>query len=302
MIDLLLLGTGGMMPMPNRWLSSLLMRCRGEITLFDCGEGTQIPWRTTGWGFHSVSSICLTHWHADHVAGLPGLLHTIGNSGRTDPLSIYGPVGIADVVSGLRVIAPLLPYAVVVRELGGGDSVELPEGLVGRVIEGQHRLPTLIYRIDLARSARFDRERAEALGVPIRQWSDLKRGEPVTFDGGTVRPEQVLGPPRRGLSMGFMTDTRPVDGAAAFLSEVDLLVSEGTYGDSTMIDKAIAHKHMTFAEAATIAHDARVRQLWLTHFSPSMERPEEFAGNATAIFAHTTIGYSGLATTLSFED
>jgi ribonuclease Z len=302
MIDLLLLGTGGMMPMPNRWLSAMIARCRGEITLFDCGEGTQIPWKTTGWGFRSVAAICLSHWHADHVAGLPGLLHSLANSGRTEPLAIYGPVGTNTVVAGLRVIAPQLPYEVAVTELRGGERFDLPGGMAGRAIAGEHRVPSLIYRVNVARSPRFERAAAEALGVPVPFWSLLQRGESVTVDGRTIAPEAVMGPERRGLSFGFMTDTRPVAGVEVFLREVDLLVSEGTYGDSAMHDKAIAHKHMTFAEAATIARDAGARALWLTHFSPGMERPEEFLANATAIFPNTIIGYTGLTTTLAFED
>lgn len=302
MIDLLLLGTGGMMPMPNRWLSSMLVRCRGEITLFDCGEGTQIPWKTTGWGFRSVSAICLSHWHADHVAGLPGILHSLANSSRTELLSIYGPIGTERVVAGLRVIAPELPYDVDVHELEEGDQFALPGGLTGRVIAGAHRVPSLIYRVDVARGPRFDRDAAEALGVPMSAWSVLQRGERVTVGSRTIAPEQVLGPNRRGLAFGYMTDTRPVEAAPEFLNEVDLLVSEGTYGDSALLEKAIAHMHMTFAEAAAFARDSHARELWLTHFSPAMEHPEEYLANATAIFPRTTIGYTGLSKTLAFVD
>jgi ribonuclease Z len=302
MIDLLLLGTGGMMPMPNRWLSAMLSRCRGEITLFDCGEGTQIPWRTTGWGFRSVTAICLSHWHADHVAGLPGLLHTIANAGRTEPITIYGPIHTSTVVAGLRVIAPHLPFDVQVHELRDGDRFELPGGMRGRVIAGDHRVPSLIYRVEVARSRRFDRAAAEALGAPITTWSVLQRGETVTVGDRVITPDEVLGPERPGLAFGFMTDTRPVPAAPTFLSDVDLLVSEGTYGDSALLDKAIAHKHLTFAEAAAIARDAGAKALWLTHFSHAMERPEEYLPFATETFPNTTIGYTGLSTTLSFED
>jgi ribonuclease Z len=302
MIDLLLLGTGGMMPLPNRWLSSLLVRCRGEITLFDCGEGTQIPWRTTGWGFRHVSAICLSHWHADHVAGLPGILHSMANSDRIEPLRIYGPVETVRVVAGLRQIAPELPYEVSVLELSGGERFTLPGGMTGRVIAGAHRVPSLIYRVDLSRGPRFDREAAEALELPVTTWAPLQRGERVEVGGRTIEPSEVRGPERPGISFGFMTDTRPTPAAASFLQGVDLLVSEGTYGDSALLAKAHAHGHMTFAQAATIARDAGVRELWLTHFSPAMEDPDVFAGNATAIFPRTTVGYTGLKTTLNFRD
>ena len=302
MIDLLLLGAGGMMPLPNRWLSSLLVRCQGQLTLFDCGEGAQIPWRTTGWGFRQVGAICLSHWHADHVAGLPGVLHSLANSGRTEPLLITGPVETGRVVAGLRQIAPDLPFQVTVRELANGESGELPGGMRFRVIAGDHRVPVLIYRVDLARAPRFDRAKAQSLGVPVAAWSALQRGELVELDGRVFEPSMVMGPSRRGLSFGFMTDTRPVTDAVAFLRGVDLLVSEGTYGDSALEEKAGAYGHMTFAQAATIARSAGAGALWLTHFSPAMEEPDAFLENATAIFPATTIGYTGLAATLNYPD
>src|SRR3954447_25805840 len=131
MLEAVLLGTGGMMPLPGRWLSSLLIRVSGQMTLFDCGEGTQIALRAAGWGFRRLGAICISHVHADHIAGLPGLLHTIANSGRVEPLSLVGPPGIGDVVRGLRVIAPVLPYEMVVSELNPGDAFLLPAGCIG---------------------------------------------------------------------------------------------------------------------------------------------------------------------------
>jgi ribonuclease Z len=302
MIDLLLLGTSGMMPLPGRWLSSLLVRSGGDLILFDSGEGTQIPMQQSGWGFRRVGVICLSHWHADHVAGLPGLLHTIANSGRTEPMRIYGPIGTADVVHGLRVIAPQLPYPIEVAELTGGERFDLTGALSASVIPGAHRVPSLIYRVDLPRAPQFLVERAEALGVPRERWSHLQAGGSVELNGRTIQSAEVMGPPRIGVSLGFMTDTRPVPGVAEFFAGVDLIVSEGTYGDSAMRDKAITNKHMTFAEAAEIARDAGAGRLWLTHFSPSIADPDEFKPFATAIFPATEIGYSGLTASLRFRD
>ena len=155
MIDLLLLGTGGMLPLPGRWLSSLLLRCRGELVLFDCGEGTQIPWRLTGWGFRRLGAICLSHCHADHVAGLPGLLHALANADRVEPVDLFGPLGTAAVVAGLRTIAPHLPFDLRVAELAGGEAFPLPGGLTGRVAAGEHGVPCLAYRVELERARRF---------------------------------------------------------------------------------------------------------------------------------------------------
>jgi ribonuclease Z len=302
MIDFLLLGTGAMTPLPNRWLSSLLVRCQGQLVLFDCGEGTQIPWRAFGWGFRNLSAICFSHWHADHIAGLPGLLHSIANSGRTEPIAICGPVETRRVVDGLRSIAPHLPFDVQVHELAAGDRAALPAGMTASVIAGQHRVPSLIYRVDLPRAPRFDREAAERLGIPVTLWKTLRDGQSALVDGRTVSPENVLGGSRPGLSFGYMTDTRPVPDAGAFLYGVDLLVSEGTYGDSAKLPKAIANMHMTYAEVATIAREAGAKRLWLTHFSPAMDDPELWAGNAEAIFPATTIGHSGLTLSLAFPD
>lgn len=302
MIDIVLLGTGAMMPLPGRWLSAMLLRCRGRLILFDCGEGTQVPWRMTGWGFRRLDAICLSHLHADHVAGLPGVLHTLANADRTKPLTIYGPVRTEEVVTGLRVIAPDLPYEVRVRELSGGDTFSVAGGLRGSVVNGDHRVPCLIYRLDLLRARRFDADRARALGVPQSLWRQLQHGNAVRWATGNAAPEDVLGEARRGLAVGYMTDTRPVPDAATFLSGVDLLVSEGTYALDEQADKAAAYGHMTFAQAASIARDAGVGRLWLTHFSSAMDEPAAFAALATSIFPATEIGRSHLTATLNFID
>ncbi len=302
MIDALLLGSGGMLPLPDRWLSSLLVRCRGELTLFDCGEGTQIPWRGSGWGFRRVGAICLSHTHADHVAGLPGLLHALANADRTEPVDVFGPIGTAAVVAGLRSIAPVLPFPVRVRERADGDQLALPGGLDGTVRAGEHSLPTLIYRLDLARARRFSPERAAAAGVPVERWRELQQGTPVPGRAGLVAPEHVLGPPRRGLALAYVTDTRPLPTFPPFLAGVDLLVCEGSYGEPADGPKAVERGHMTFAEAAGLARAAGARALWLTHFSPALPDPSAFLSEATAIFPETTIGATGLTTTLTFDE
>lgn len=302
MIDFLLLGTGGMQPLPNRWLSSLLVRCQGELILFDCGEGTQIPWKSFGWGFRRLSAICISHYHADHIAGLPGLLHSVANAGRTEPVDLFGPVGIEPIVTGLRVIAPRLPYELRVHELRSGDRFDLPANLSGTVLAGEHGLPCLLYRIDLGRERRFDPARASEIGIPRQLWSKLQAGDPVEWSLGSAVPEQVLGPGRRGLSFAYVTDTRSLPSFPAFLRDVDLLVSEGTYGDIDDTEMARTHHHMTFGQAATMAKQAGAARLWLTHCSARMDDPSAFASNATGIFQATDVGYSGMTTTLSFVD
>jgi ribonuclease Z len=305
MIDVALLGTGGTLPLPDRFLSSLLVRCGGQLVLIDCGEGTQVSLRKLGWGLKDVGTILLTHFHADHVAGLPGLLLTIGNSGRTreEPLTIAGPRNVQRVVESLRVIAPHLPYPVRYRELTGdpGDSLSVGPLRV-TACRADHDMMCLAFRLSLSRAPAFQPDRAKALGLPVTLWKLLQRGESVEHEGRRVTPDQVLGPPRPGLSVGFVTDTRPTRALVEFLTDCDLLVSEATYGDPADGQKAIENKHMTFAEAAAMAAAARARALWLTHFSPAVPNPDFFRREAEAVFPNVVIGREHLTTTLAYAD
>jgi ribonuclease Z len=297
MLDIALLGTGAMLPLPNRWLSSTLIRYAAHLVLFDCGEGTQISLRALGWGLKAIDLILVSHVHADHVAGLPGLLLTIGNSGRTEPVQIVGPPGVAEVVRGLRVVAPHLPYDVKVSELRQDDCLSLDD-LCITCAEGQHHVPCLAYRLDLPRAPRFLPERARALGVPLNDWKRLQRGEPV----GSVDPSDVLGPPRAGLSVALVTDTRPVPSLVDLAAGADVLVCEGTFGDDADQPRAVERRHMTFREAAELAHAAKAKQLLLTHFSPAMPDPESYATNAQSVFANTIVGHDHLTLTLRFPN
>lgn len=302
MMDVLLLGNGAMVPLPDRWLSSVLLRVGGSLLLIDCGEGTQIAWRRFHWGFKRLDTICLTHHHADHVAGLPGLFHTISNAGRTEPLHIYGPPDTAQVIDGLRVIASRLAFDVIVHEVRGGDGFDLPSGVRGLVAWGDHRVPVLAYRFDVPRAAGFLRNNAEALGIPRTQWGALQRGNNVVVNGRTVEPWEVMTGKRKGLSLGMVTDSRPTSDLISVMHGVDLLISEATYGDDIEVDKAIAHKHMTFREAATLARDAEARALWLTHFGAGMKDPSEWETNACEVFPDVELGYSGMTGRISFDE
>ncbi|MGH2478689.1 MAG: MBL fold metallo-hydrolase [Ktedonobacteraceae bacterium] len=209
MIDVCILGTCGMMPMPGRWLSCTLVRCGSNLVLLDCGEGTQIPWKTLGWGFRQLGTICLTHMHADHVAGLPGVLFMVAHAGRTEPLEIYGPPGTEYVVEGLRRIAAGLPFPIIIHELQGDTQFMLPGDLHASCCSAAHGTPCLAYRMELKRKPLFLPEQARELGLPVQLWSKLQHGESVEHDGQTFTPEQVLGEARRGLSLAMITDTRP---------------------------------------------------------------------------------------------
>lgn len=302
MIDVLLLGTGAMMPLPDRYLSATLFRVGPHLHLVDCGEGTQVAMREFGWGFKRLDTILLTHFHSDHVAGLPGLMHTLAHSDKTEPLHIVGPVGTYRVVEGLFVIVGRLPFEVFIHELEQGDTVDLPSGARVTAAEGDHRGLVLAYRIDLERNPEFLPERAEALGVPREQWSQLQRGEMVIVNGNVIEPDEVLSGPREGVSLGIATDTRPTYSVAELMGGVDLLIAEGTYGDDVDAQKASERGHMTFRESATLARDARATGLWLTHFGVGMTDPAEYLANATDVFLNTTLGESGLMTTITFDE
>jgi len=297
MIDIAFLGTGAMMPTAKRWLSSALMRIDSQLILLDCGEGTQIPWRSLGWGFKRLSLICFSHWHADHIAGLPGILHALAVADRTEPLTIIGPKGTRNIVTNLRELAPVLPYDVVCADLADGQHWQ--QGNVGiDVCAGNHQVPVLVYRFSIARRPAFQVDIAEERGVPREAWSRLADG--VDVDGWQAGEFQ--GPPRRGLSVGFMTDTRPTQAALTLLQGVDLLISEGTYGDDADEANAIQNKHLTFREAATFASEAGVQRLVLTHFSPKMETPEQYLPNAQSAFPATELADPGQPSTLNFLD
>jgi len=302
MIDALLLGTGGMMPLVDRYLSALLIRCEGEMTLFDSGEGTQVPMRESGWGFKRLSSIVLSHLHADHVMGITGVLFSVGNAGRSEPLTIYGPPGTLAVAQALTIVVPGLPFEVMVHEIESGERLRLPAGIELTVGQAEHRDRCFFYRVDRARDRRFEADRAQAAGIPVRYWSQLQRGDSIEWDGTRYDAAAFMGPERRGVALGFVTDTRPVPEMPELLQGVDLLVCEGTYGDDADLEKAIPKTHMTFREAATIAHEASAGALWLTHFSPAVSDPSLFLGNAASVFPNTTVGYSGLETTLAFPE
>lgn len=301
MIDLLLLGTGAMMPLPDRYLSSTLFRVGSHLHLIDCGEGTQVAMREHGWGFKRLDTILLSHFHADHVAGLPGLMHTLAHSGKTDPLHIIGPAGTYQVISGLFVIVGGLPFEVFIHEFKQDDSLELPSGVRVSVAEGEHRGTVLTYRFDLDRGPAFLPEKAIELGIPRELWSNLQRGEAVDIHGKRIEPTQVLSEPRPGISFGFATDTRPIEPVKALMQGVNLLIAEGTYGDDADASKAMERGHMTFRESATLARDVNAGALWITHFGAGMTNPQEFAANAIEVFARTTLGASGLAGTISFD-
>ena len=302
MLDVCLLGTGGMMPLPRRWLTALMCRYNGKNILIDCGEGTQVAIKEKGWTFKPIDVICITHYHADHISGLPGLLLTMGNAERTEPLTMIGPRGLTKVVNALRTIAPELPFDINFIELTEGEQTLEFEDFRIKAFRVKHNIVCYGYSIEIDRGGKFNPEAAKKLNIPIRSWGKLQKGETVEVDGVTFTPDMVVGAPRKGLKVTYTTDTRPTDSIRENAKDSDLFICEGMYGEKEKAAKAIEYKHMTFYEAAELAKEANVGEMWLTHYSPSLTKPEHYMNDVKKIFPRAKAGKDGMSVDLMFED
>lgn len=302
MLDICLLGTGGMMPLPYRWLTSMMARYNGQSILIDCGEGTQIAMKEKGWSPKPIDVICFTHFHADHISGLPGMLLTMGNAERTQPLLLVGPKGLSRVVSALRVIAPELPFEINCMELTESEHTISMNGFRIEAFKVNHNVPCYGYCIVVDRIGKFQVDRALELAIDKRYWSILQRGESVSTEKGNFTPEMVLGEPRKGLRVVYCTDTRPTESIVQHAGNADLFICEGMYGEPEKQAKARENKHMTFYEAAALAKQAKARRLWLTHYSPSLNRPDEFLPAVRKIFPLAETCRDGKTIELTFEE
>lgn len=301
MLDVCLLGCGGMMPLPYRWLTSLMLRYNGSQLLIDCGEGTQIAMKKKGWSANPIDTLLVTHFHADHISGLPGLLLTMGNAERTEPLTVVGPKGVEKVVRALRTIAPELPFPLIFRELEEAEEEFAAGPYLVSAFRVSHNVPCYGYTVSIPRAGRFYADRAQELGLPVRCWNPLQKGNTVEYEGRLYTPDMVMGPPRRGLKVTYCTDSRPVPVIAQQAKDADLFICEGMYAEEDKDGKARENRHMTFAEAAQLAREADPKELWLTHFSPSLNRPAEYRDAVRRIFPRTKIGHDGMSAVLKFS-
>lgn len=305
MVDMTLLGTAATMPLPERALSAAVLRSFGRTILFDCGEGTQTAARRAGVSLMKTDLIALTHYHGDHIFGLPGLLQTMNCLGRTEPLTVTGPEGLETALTPVISLAGELRYElrlitkplIRLEELNAAWSADA--ALVAFPTE--HRTASQGYRFTLSRPPKFDPDKARSLGVPVKDWKKLQRGETVEAKGRPIEPEAVSGGKRRGLSIVFSGDTAPCLGLEAMSQEADLLICDATYGEEEQADKAALYGHCTFSQAAGLAARTGAKRLWLTHFSQTID-PEACLPAARGSFLAAECGYDGKSISLGFED
>ncbi len=302
MLDVCLVGTGGMMPLPYRWLTALMTRFNGSSLLIDCGEGTQIAIKEKGWSFKPIDTICFTHYHGDHISGLPGLLLTMGNADRREPLTLIGPKGLERVVTALRVIAPELPFPIIYKEIEGPEQTFEINGYRLKAFRVNHNVVCYGYTLEIDRAGKFNPDKAKELGIPVQNWRVLQRGEIVEWEGKTFTPDMVMGEQRKGIKLTYTTDTRPTASIEENAKGSDLFICEGMYGEKDKAAKAREYKHMTFYEAATLAKKADVKEMWLTHYSPSLTWPEEFMADVREIFPKAKAAKDGFSTELDFPE
>lgn len=302
MLRVTLPGTGGTMPRKDRWLSCCMLSLNGKSVLVDCGEGTQLALKFAGCKANTIDTICITHFHADHIAGLPGLLLTMSGESRTAPVTMIGPPGLNRCVRSLCVVAPNLPFEVRCVEFHNGDILPEKGKLTIKPFPVRHSIPTLGYSFSLRRSGVFEPQRAKQNEVPLHLWKVLQREESAEWNGRLFTPDMVLGPERRGLKVTYTTDTRPVPRISEEAADADLLICEGMYGSDDKLPRAKESGHMLFSEAALLAAKANVRRLWLTHYSPSLDDPTEYLAAATDIFPDTECGFDGKTIDLSYDE
>lgn len=270
-MEAFILGCGGMMPLPYRHLTSVLLRRDGDLFLFDGGEGTQVSLKRLNLKWKKIDAIFVSHTHADHVTGLPGILMLSSQVDRKEPLYIYGPPKIKEYIETSRKVLDMyINFPIVVQEITAPCIVHHGKDFYVRAFPLEHTKTCVGYTLEeLDRPGEFNPEKARELKVPVGPlWSQLQNGFEVTAEDGTiVKPEQVLGEKRSGRKFSFVTDTLFKRSIIDEVRGSDLLICEGMF-ENALIDTAKEKKHMTATQAATIAKEANVKRMCMIHYSP----------------------------------
>lgn len=308
MIDICLLGTSALLPLPDRALTSASLTCAGHTILFDCGEGTQTSARKHGVSLLKIDLIALTHYHGDHIFGLPGLMQTMFCMGRTEPLYITGPAGIADELAPILRLAGGLSYNIRLFEMDN-KPVKLcklikgwPEESYLSAFATNHRVVSQGYCFRLERAGKFQPENAQKLKIPVNMWSKLQKGENIELDGKVIFPHQVMGARRNGIKFVFTGDTSPCENIVSVAKNADLLICESTYAEDEQAQLALERGHMNFNMASKCARDAMAKRLWLAHYSQLIKAPEEYLPLAAKNFPKAECGTDGKRITLLFDE
>jgi ribonuclease Z len=306
-LEAFILGCGGMMPLPYRHLTSVLLRREGDLFLFDGGEGTQVSLRKLNLRWKKINAIFVSHTHADHVTGIPGLLMLSSQVDRDDPLYIFGPPKIAEYVETSRKVLDMyINYQIVVKEIHEPGIVYSGEDFDVRAFPLQHTKTCVGYALEeRPRPGAFNPDRARELGVPCGPlWSRLQAGETVlSSDGKEVRPEEVLGATRKGRKFSYVTDTLYLPSIAREVAGSDLLVCEGMF-EHSLAATAAEKRHMTAQQAAMVARDGAVKKMALIHYSPRYTDFElkTLLAEAKEVFPHTVLSKDRMVIPIQYED
>jgi ribonuclease Z len=302
-MQIVFLGTSGSWPTPKRNVSAVAIKRGPEIVLFDCGEGTQRQFMQSRLSFMQVSRVFLSHFHGDHFLGLPGMVQSMSMNGRETPLEVYGPRGVEQLVGELLSLGYFTPgFAVKAKEIPSGGQVDCGEYVV-RTFEAVHTVPATSYVLEEKdRPGRFDVERAEALGVPTGpMYSRLQEGEAVRLGDRTVRPEDVLGPPRRGRKVVYTGDTMPHEALVEIAHHADVLIHDAT-SDAALEEKANRYGHSSSRQAAEVAKEAEVGLLVLTHLSPRYEDATTLLEDAKKVFENVRVAEDFMEIEVPYPD
>ena len=307
-LEVFILGCGGMMPLPRRHLTSVLLRREGDLYLFDCGEATQVSLKKLNLRWKNISTIFISHTHADHVTGLPGMLMLSSQVDRTEPLYIIGPPKIKEFVeTSIKVLDMYINYEIIVKEITEPGIVMQGDNFKVETFQLDHTKPCFGYKLtEDPRPGIFHPEKAKELGIPMgSMWSDLQHGQTIKLaDGKSVTPDMVLGEKRKGRKFSFVTDTLAIPSIAEEVKDSDLFICEGMFEDE-LADSAHEKKHMTAVEAANLAKKAGgVKEMGLIHYSPRYTDKEltVLLDQAKEVFPDTFLTRDGQTILLKYED